>query len=187
MDRVFLTMPGTKKEEEKEPIWKRVSTERCELECPACSGRVILQQAILYQLGGGMLCPYCKAYSFIEDKKATVTYQRFGKKYRKIGRHEVIKEGAMYSWRLGELKPTGQFMPDTVGDIPAHYYSERDFYNPIEDSVAAESRADEKWIKVGLKDPVGAVHCTIMVQGTHLTDDAIEKMAAFLKSIAAAQ
>jgi Flp pilus assembly CpaF family ATPase len=58
-----------------------------------------------------------------------IEYIRFGKKYRKIGRNEVIKEGAMQSWCYGELHPIMGI--DTIGDIPANYSDEREFYNPI--------------------------------------------------------
>ena len=51
------------------------------------------------------------------------------KKYRKIGKYEKIAKGAMQSWNNGILTPI--WMPRTIGDIPAHYANERDFYNPI--------------------------------------------------------
>lgn len=61
-----------------------------------------------------------------------VTYVRFGKKYRKLGRDEVIEEGAMQSMCNGELFPILNAEGSTVGNIPASFSDERDFYNPIE-------------------------------------------------------
>jgi hypothetical protein len=58
-------------------------------------------------------------------------YHRFGKKYQKLKRNEIIKEGAMQSWDNGELNPIAGF--DTIGDTPAMFSPERDFYNPIQD------------------------------------------------------
>jgi hypothetical protein len=56
-------------------------------------------------------------------------YIRFGRKFRKIGRNEKIEEGAMHYFCGGELWPIKS--PDTVGDIPASFSDEREFYNPI--------------------------------------------------------
>ena len=58
-------------------------------------------------------------------------YWRFGKKYKKISRNEIIKEGAMHSFCDGELFPV--INSDTIGDIPSNFSDERDFYNPVED------------------------------------------------------
>ncbi len=58
-----------------------------------------------------------------------ITYWRFGNPYRKLKRDEIIKEGAMQSWCFGELEPIKG--TDTIGDIPANFSDERDFYNPI--------------------------------------------------------
>ena len=60
-----------------------------------------------------------------------IVYYRFGKKYRKIGRDEVIEEGAMHSLCGYELKPLAS--PDTVGQTPSAYSDEREFYNPIKE------------------------------------------------------
>jgi len=57
-------------------------------------------------------------------------YYKDGKCYRKIGRHEIIKPGAMHSWHHGELLSI--LGRDTIGDVPANFHDERDFYNPIE-------------------------------------------------------
>ncbi len=58
-------------------------------------------------------------------------YTRFGKKFKKINRDEIIKEGAMQSWEDGELQPLGNGDGKTIGDIPSSFSNERDFYNPI--------------------------------------------------------
>lgn len=58
-------------------------------------------------------------------------YYRFGQKYRKLKRDEVIKKGAMHCWCHGELQPI--MNDETIGDIPANFSDERDFFNPIED------------------------------------------------------
>lgn len=59
------------------------------------------------------------------------TYYRFGKPYRKLKRHEIIKEGAMHSWCNGELHEI--MGTDTIGQTPSQFSDERDFYNPIEE------------------------------------------------------
>ena len=61
---------------------------------------------------------------------AVKEYKYFrGKGYQKIGRFEVIKEGAMQSWHNNGL----QFIrdPRTIGDIPDNFSPQREFYNPI--------------------------------------------------------
>ena len=59
-----------------------------------------------------------------------IVYHRLGREYRKLERHEVIKEGAMHSWCLGELILLAD--PDnSIGKKPSDFSSERDFYNPI--------------------------------------------------------
>lgn len=60
-------------------------------------------------------------------------YYRFGKKYRKLGRNEIIQEGAMQSWCYGELMPITNSDEETVGGMPADFSDERDFYNPIKE------------------------------------------------------
>ena len=57
-------------------------------------------------------------------------YYRFNKPYRKLKRNEVIEEGAMQSWCLGELRPI-MGGDETIGDTPSSFSDERDFYNPI--------------------------------------------------------
>ncbi|KKM21239.1 hypothetical protein LCGC14_1637460 [marine sediment metagenome] len=59
-----------------------------------------------------------------------IIYYRFGKKFRKIRRGEIIKKGAMQSWCGGELQPIKGH--DTIGDIPSNFCDERDFYNPVD-------------------------------------------------------
>jgi len=59
-------------------------------------------------------------------------YYRFGKKYRKLGRGEIIKEGAFQSWELGELQPIMNTDGKTIGGKPSDFSDERDFYNPID-------------------------------------------------------
>lgn len=56
-------------------------------------------------------------------------YMMNGKKYRKIGRSEIIKEGAMQSWCNHELQPIRN--PETIGDIPDNFSPERNFFNPV--------------------------------------------------------
>jgi len=56
-------------------------------------------------------------------------YYKDAKQYRKIHRDETIHAGAMQSWCGGELHPL--MGTDTIGDIPASFSDERDFYNPI--------------------------------------------------------
>lgn len=56
-------------------------------------------------------------------------YRLNGKKYRKIGRFEVIKKGAMQSWWNHELQPIQNL--ETIGDIPDNFSPERDFFNPV--------------------------------------------------------
>lgn len=56
-------------------------------------------------------------------------YQRFGKKYRKLKRDEVILPGAMQSWAHGELRPIVNSDGETIGGTPNDFSEERDFYN----------------------------------------------------------
>ena len=60
-----------------------------------------------------------------------IIYVRHGIKYLKLERNEIIKEGAMQSWCDNELYPILNADGSTVGDIPAHFSDERDFYNPV--------------------------------------------------------
>ena len=64
----------------------------------------------------------------INDK---IEYIRFGNKYYKLGRKEIIKKGAMQSWCNGELQPI--FNSSTIGKTPSDFSDERDFYNLIEE------------------------------------------------------
>lgn len=59
-------------------------------------------------------------------------YFRFGKRYCKLERNEIIKEGAMHSFCGGELNPISG--GDTIGDTPSSFSDEREFYNLIEGS-----------------------------------------------------
>ena len=65
-----------------------------------------------------------------------ITYIRFGKRYKKLGRYEIIKEGAMQSWCHGELEPIKNSDGGTIGDVPNSFSDERNFYNPITDRKA---------------------------------------------------
>jgi len=56
-------------------------------------------------------------------------YYRFGNRYRKINRDEVIEAGALHSYCGGELHPI--LNAETIGDIPANFSDEREFYNPL--------------------------------------------------------
>jgi len=58
------------------------------------------------------------------------TYYRFGKPYKKLQRHEIIREGAMQSWCNGELNSIME--DDIVGQTPNQFSDERDFYNPVD-------------------------------------------------------
>jgi len=60
-------------------------------------------------------------------------YIRFGKKYRKLMRNEIIKKGAMQSWCYGELQPIKNSDGRTIGDTPSSFSNERNFYNPIQE------------------------------------------------------
>jgi len=60
-----------------------------------------------------------------------IIYHRFGKEFKKVKRDEVIKEGAMQSWELGELQPITNSDGETIGNTPSSFSDERDFYNPI--------------------------------------------------------
>jgi hypothetical protein len=62
--------------------------------------------------------------------RENIIYTRFGKKYLKCKRDEVIKEGAMQSWCFGELQPIMNTDSETIGDTPSSFSDERDFYNP---------------------------------------------------------
>ena len=67
-------------------------------------------------------------------------YYRFGKKYIKLKRDEVIKKGAMQSWENGELQPIANSDGETIGNIPASFSDERDFYNPAYDELASDQK-----------------------------------------------
>ena len=60
-----------------------------------------------------------------------IVYIRFDKEYRKLKRNEIIKDGAMQSWCHGELTPITNSDGKTIGDTPANFSDERDFYNLI--------------------------------------------------------
>ncbi len=60
-----------------------------------------------------------------------IVYIKNDKKYRKIGRDEVIEEGAMHAILDGELHRIK--FPDTVGDKPSSFSNDRNFYNPIKE------------------------------------------------------
>lgn len=61
--------------------------------------------------------------------RANIIYSIDGKKYRKVGRQEIIEEGAMQSWGGSELRPI--LNPFSIGDVPANFSDGREFYNPI--------------------------------------------------------
>ena len=65
-------------------------------------------------------------------------YFKNGNLYRKLDRNEIIQEGAMQSWCHGELMPIINANGTTVGDKPSSFSDERDFYNPIKESITAE-------------------------------------------------
>ena len=59
-------------------------------------------------------------------------YFRFGKRYHKIEMNWVIADGAMQSWCGGELMPITNADGNTIGNTPANFSPEREFYNPID-------------------------------------------------------
>uniref|UniRef100_A0A6M3LDM0 Uncharacterized protein n=1 Tax=viral metagenome TaxID=1070528 RepID=A0A6M3LDM0_9ZZZZ len=63
-------------------------------------------------------------------KKYGREYVRFGKKYRKIGRDEIIQEGAMHSVLGDELSPI--LDPGIIGEKPSDLNDEIDFFNPLD-------------------------------------------------------
>lgn len=67
----------------------------------------------------------------LEKGEFSITYKKDGKEYRKLKRWETIQEGAMQSWEGGELRPIKNYDGSTIGDIPASFSDERDFYNEI--------------------------------------------------------
>lgn len=102
----------------------------------------IIINDILYGLGAALDGKYKFASGFDKFKerlrehltegdqiKEGAEYTRFGKKYRKIGRNEIIETGAMQSWCNGELQLI--MNDETIGDMPSNFSDERDFYNPI--------------------------------------------------------
>jgi len=60
-----------------------------------------------------------------------IIYIKYGKKYRKLNRDEIITRGAMHSYDNGELNPI--INPDTVGKTPNDFLPRRDFYNLIKE------------------------------------------------------
>ncbi len=60
-----------------------------------------------------------------------IIYIRNGKKFYKLERNEIIKEGAMMSWCNGELIPITNGDGKTIGRPPSEFSDERDFYNPF--------------------------------------------------------
>ena len=58
-------------------------------------------------------------------------YHRFGKRYRKLKRNEIIKKDALQSWEHGELQPITNADGNTIGNTPKEFSNERDFYNLI--------------------------------------------------------
>ena len=51
--------------------------------------------------------------------------------FRKLKRHEIIKEGAMQSWEDGVIQPIKNYDGQIVGSKPSDFLNERDFYNPV--------------------------------------------------------
>lgn len=70
-------------------------------------------------------------YNGTETDPNKPIYIRFGKKYKKLERDEIIKEGAMQSWCHDELNPITNADGKTIGSTPSQFSDERDFYNPI--------------------------------------------------------
>lgn len=56
-------------------------------------------------------------------------YSRFGNLYRKVKRDEIIEEGAMHAYCLGELMPVRN--PETFGQRPCDFSDKREFFNPF--------------------------------------------------------
>ena len=81
-----------------------------------------------------LLCGYVSEAIIVDRlkklKSGDIWWNEFkidGKKYRKIGRQEIIEEGAMHSWCGNKLSPIRN--PETIGDIPANFSDKREFYN----------------------------------------------------------
>jgi hypothetical protein len=68
----------------------------------------------------------CVFFDSCVDITKYVYYLR-GKKYRKLKKWEVIKEGAM-SKRSGEIS---QINENCVGKTPSEFSDKRDFFNPL--------------------------------------------------------
>ena len=76
--------------------------------------------------------------------RKNIIYHRFGKSYKKVDSHEKIEVGAMHCFNGGELSPIKGF--DTIGDIPASFSDEREFFNPIEsEKVVTHPITGSKW------------------------------------------
>jgi hypothetical protein len=71
---------------------------------------------------------WCWNCDYEEDNR--FLHFRNKKFYRKCRRYEKIKTGAMQSWNGGELFPIINTDGKTIGDIPASFDKEREFYNP---------------------------------------------------------
>lgn len=99
--------------------------------CPICGAKGIMRERRPF---GNDKCenrhtyPSCDAIDQ-ETIGEHLQYTRYGKQYRKLGRDEVIKEGALHSYCFGELYPIRD--EDTIGQTPADFSDERDFFNLI--------------------------------------------------------
>lgn len=60
-------------------------------------------------------------------------YYRYGIKLRKLNRTEKITINCLQSFNYGELHEI-MFPEETVGQTPADFSDEREFYIPIKDS-----------------------------------------------------
>lgn len=65
----------------------------------------------------------------LRESLRRLTRIKNGKEYQRVERHEIIKEGAMLSWREESLQPV--LNPNTIGKTPSDFSLEREFYNPI--------------------------------------------------------
>jgi hypothetical protein len=55
----------------------------------------------------------------------------FDKRYRKLGRNEIIEEGARHTWQNGELMRLNDVYGNIIGKTPADFSDDRDFYNLV--------------------------------------------------------
>ena len=91
-----------------------------------------------------------------------------GIEYEKIGRDDIIKEGAMHSWNNGTLTPL--INSETVGQKPLDFSSNRDFYNPVQEEIPVKKnlgyplQTQEGYLSVEQELPANTKKCVLGVQ-----------------------